>query len=66
MLLRPFHAGGDAALGLAAAQVAVRQVGLPFLEATMGAIPFWFDLRLSPRTVLYACAARLKPEASNG
>ncbi|HEX8360045.1 MAG TPA: ABC transporter permease [Longimicrobium sp.] len=45
-----------AAVGLAAAHFALRQVGLPFLQATMGRIPFWLDLRLSPATVLYACA----------
>jgi putative ABC transport system permease protein len=48
-----------AAVGLAAAHVALRQVGLPFLEANMGQIPFWYDLRLSPATVLYACALTL-------
>jgi predicted permease len=48
--------GLAAAVGLAAAHVALREVGLPFLEATMGQIPFWLDLRLSPATVLYACA----------
>ena len=52
--------GGVAAVvGLAAAHVALRQVGLPFLEMNMGQIPFWFDPRLSPATVLYACALTL-------
>ena len=32
------------------------QWGLPFLEANTGQIPFWYDPRLSPATVLYACA----------
>ena len=49
--------GGVAAVvGLVAAQVALQQVGLPFLEANLGQLPFWYDLRLSPATVLYACA----------
>jgi putative ABC transport system permease protein len=48
--------GVAAAIGLAAAYVALRQWGLPFLEANMGQIPFWYDPRLSPATVLYACA----------
>jgi putative ABC transport system permease protein len=45
-----------AAVGLVAAHVALRQVGLPFLEANMGQIPFWYDPRLSLATVLYAGA----------
>jgi predicted permease len=51
--------GVAAAVGLAAAHVALRQVGLPFLEANFGSVPFWIDLRLSPVTVLYACALTL-------
>ena len=47
--------GVAAAVGLAAAHLALRQWGLPFLEANLGKIPFWFDPRLSPTTVLYAC-----------
>ena len=55
-----------AAIGLAAAQVALRQWGLPFLEANMGKIPFWYDPRLSPATVLYACALTLLGAAIAG
>ena len=33
--------GVAAAVGLAAAHVALRQWGLPFLEANMGRLPFW-------------------------
>ncbi|HET7322565.1 MAG TPA: ABC transporter permease, partial [Longimicrobiaceae bacterium] len=33
--------GVAAAVGLGAAHIALRQVGLPFLEATMRQIPFW-------------------------
>ena len=55
-----------AAVGLVAAQVALRQVGLPFLEANMGRLPFWYDLRLSPATVLYAGALTLLAAAIVG
>jgi predicted permease len=48
--------GVAAAVGLATAHLVLRQWGLPFLEANLGRIPFWYDLRLSPATVLYACA----------
>ena len=48
--------GVSAVVGLAAAQVALDRWGLDFLEANMGRIPFWFDPRLSPATVLYASA----------
>ena len=52
--------------GLAAADVVLRQAGMLFLEATMGRIPFWLDLRLSPTTVLYACALTLLGAAIAG
>ena len=58
--------GVAAAVGLAAAHVAMRQWGLPFLEANLGKIPFWFDPRLSPATVLYACALTLLGAAIAG
>jgi predicted permease len=58
--------GVAAAVGLAAAHVALREVGLPFLEATMGRIPFWIDPHLSPATVLYACALTLLGAAIAG
>jgi len=45
-----------AAVGLAAASVALGQWGLPYLEVAIEQIPFWYDPRLSPATVLYACA----------
>ena len=51
--------GVAAAVGLVVAGVALRQVGLPFLEANYGAVPFWIDPRLSPASVLYACALTL-------
>ncbi len=48
--------GVAAAVGLVAAHVALREWGLPFLEANLNQVPFWFDPHLSPATVLYACA----------
>ncbi|HEY0971097.1 MAG TPA: ABC transporter permease [Gemmatimonadales bacterium] len=58
--------GVAAAVGLAAAHVALRQVGLPFLEANLDRIPFWYDLRLSPTTVVYAGALTLLGAAIAG
>ena len=47
--------GGVAAvLGLAVADFGLRQWGTTFLEANMGRLPFWIDVRLSPLAVLYA------------
>ena len=43
-----------AAVGLVAADVALRAWGLEFLEVNLGRLPFWFDLRVSPGTVLFA------------
>ena len=47
--------GGVAAvIGLAAAHVALNNWGLPFLEVNLGRLPFWYDVSLSPATVLFA------------
>ena len=47
--------GGVAAVvGLAAAHLALRNWGLHFLEVNLGRLPFWYDLSLSPATVLFA------------
>ena len=47
--------GGVAAVvGLAAAHLALKNWGLPFLEMNLGRLPFWYDVRLSPTTVLFA------------
>jgi hypothetical protein len=47
--------GGVAAvIGLAAAHLALNNWGLPFLEANLGRLPFWYDVSLSPATVLFA------------
>jgi predicted permease len=59
-------AGVAAAVGLAAAHVALRQWAMPFLEANMGRIPFWYEPRLSPTTVLFACALMLLSAAIAG
>ena len=47
--------GGVAAvMGLAAAHIVLNNWGLPFLEANLGRLPFWYDVSLSPATVLFA------------
>ena len=47
--------GGVAAvIGLAAAHLALKNWGLPFLEMNLGRLPFWYDVSLSPTTVLFA------------
>ena len=47
--------GGVAAvIGLAAAHLALKNWGLPFLEMNLGRLPFWYDVSLSPATVLFA------------
>jgi predicted permease len=47
--------GGVAAVvGLVAAHFALRTWGVEFLEVNLGRLPFWYDLRLSPATVLFA------------
>ena len=43
-----------AAVGLAAAGLALRTWGVEFLQVNIGRIPFWYDPRLSPATVAYA------------
>jgi putative ABC transport system permease protein len=49
--------GGLAAvIGLAAAHLALHNWGLPFLEHNFGRLPFWFDVSISPATVLFALA----------
>lgn len=46
--------GVAAAAGLAAADAALRTRGTVFLETNLGRLPFWFDLTLSPRSVIAA------------
>ena len=58
--------GVAAAVGLAAADFALRNWGLEFLEVNLGRLPFWFDLRLSPATVLFAIGLTLLGSAIAG
>ena len=58
--------GVAAAVGLTAAHVGLGRVGRAFLEANYDQIPFWIDPRLSPATVLYACALTLLAAAIAG
>ena len=47
--------GGVAALaGLLAAHVVLQTWGLTFLEVNIGRLPFWYDVSISPATVLFA------------
>ena len=47
--------GGCAAVvGLAGAELVLRNWAMTFLEINMGRLPFWFDLSLSPATVAAA------------
>jgi predicted permease len=49
--------GGLAAVvGLAGADLFLRNWGMTFLETNLGRLPFWFDLGLSPSTILAAIA----------
>ncbi|HLL82476.1 MAG TPA: FtsX-like permease family protein, partial [Longimicrobium sp.] len=43
-----------AVVGLGAAQFALRRWGVEFLEINLGPLPFWFDVSLTPRALLYA------------
>jgi predicted permease len=56
----------SAAVGLVAADVALRAWGLEFLEINLGRLPFWFDLRVSPGTVLIALGLTLLGSAIAG
>jgi len=55
-----------AVVGLALAQLALRDWGVAFLEHNMGALPFWFNVNLTPATVLYACVLTLLGAAIAG
>jgi putative ABC transport system permease protein len=47
--------GGLAAvIGMAVAELFLRNWGMPFLETNFGNLPFWWDLSLSPATVVAA------------
>jgi putative ABC transport system permease protein len=55
-----------AAVGLAAAHVALGRWGVEFLETNLGRLPFWYDLRLSPRTMLFAAGLTVLGSAVAG
>ena len=55
-----------AAVGLTAAFVVLRRWGTDFFEENLGRLPFWYDVRLSLPTVLYACALTLLGAAIAG
>jgi predicted permease len=55
-----------AVVGLGAAQLALERWGGAFLEANIGRLPFWYHIRLSPATVLYAGALTLLGAAVAG
>jgi putative ABC transport system permease protein len=42
-------------VALAGAQLALSNLGRPFLERNYGRLPFWYEFDLSPTTVLIAC-----------
>jgi len=58
--------GVAAAVGLAGAHFVLREVAVPFLKANYDQIPFWYDPRLSPATVLYAAVLTLLGAAIAG
>ena len=43
-----------AVVGLAVAEFVLRRWGMNFLEVNLGRLPFWYDLRISPATILFA------------
>jgi predicted permease len=47
-------AGVAATVGLALAQLALTNLGRPYLEVNYGRLPFWYDFDLSPVTVGWA------------
>ena len=58
--------GVAAAVGLGAAQFALRHWGIEFLERNLGPLPFWYDVSLSPKAVVYAGALTLLGAAIAG
>jgi putative ABC transport system permease protein len=58
--------GVSAMVGLLAAHSALQMWGIEFLESTMGRLPFWFDVGLSPASVLVAIGLALLGSAIAG
>jgi putative ABC transport system permease protein len=48
-----------AAIGLTAAHVSLQQWGLQYLQVNLERLPFWFDVHLSPASILYTAALTL-------
>jgi putative ABC transport system permease protein len=55
-----------AVVGLAAAWFVLDRWGMRYLEINLGRMPFWFDVGLSPLTVLYAAGLTLLGAAIAG
>jgi hypothetical protein len=53
-------------VGLVAAQLVLQRWGTRFLEENLGRLPFWYDLTLSPATVLYAAGLTFLAAAISG
>jgi predicted permease len=51
--------GLASAVGLGAAAFALERWGRPYFELNLGTLPFWYDIGLSPPTVLYALGLTL-------
>jgi putative ABC transport system permease protein len=67
MFIEALVLGGVAALvGLVVADVALRNWAVTFFEVNIGRLPFWFDLRVSPGTVLYALGLTVLASAIAG
>ena len=47
-------AGVAAVVGLVMAQVALTNLGRPYLEMNYGRLPFWYDFDLAPATIVWA------------
>ena len=52
-------AGVAATVGLLLAQVALTNLGRPYLEINYGRLPFWYDFDLSPLTIAWALTLAL-------
>lgn len=48
-----------AVIGLAAAAISLKLWGKPYLELNLGKLPFWYDVSLSPMTVVYGVGLTL-------
>ena len=55
-----------AVIGLSAAHIILTNWGVSFLEVNVGRLPFWYDLTLSPATVLFAIGLTILGSAIAG